>query len=90
MHKNETHRTIQHILPLVSTFLDVALQSARVERLQKFETAQQLARHGHDRSPVIELAAVLHTRISLMSENLRTRERLTLGAENTVTSIRSV
>ena len=57
---NETYRTVQHILPLVSTFFDVALQSARVERLQKLEAAQQLAGHGHDRSPIIELAAVLH------------------------------
>lgn len=34
MRGNGTYRTVQHILPLVPTFLDMALQSTGVERLQ--------------------------------------------------------
>jgi hypothetical protein len=37
----------------------MTLKSARVERLQKLETAQQLTRDRHDGAPVIELAAIL-------------------------------
>lgn len=37
----------------------MVLESIRVERLEKLETAQQLRRDGHDGAPVVELAAVV-------------------------------
>lgn len=35
-----TYRTIQHAVSLVATFLDVALQCARIEGLQKLKATK--------------------------------------------------
>lgn len=37
---DEGRRTVEHMLSLVSTFLDVTLKSTRIEGFQKFEAAQ--------------------------------------------------
>jgi hypothetical protein len=34
---------VKHLLPLVSSFLNVALKSIRVQRFEKLETAEQLS-----------------------------------------------
>lgn len=54
-----TYRTVEHLLPLVAPLLNVALERARVERLEQLKAAQQLRRHRHDGAPVVKLAAVL-------------------------------
>lgn len=54
-----TYWTVQHGLPLVATFLNVALQRARIKRLQQLKAAQKLIGHCHHGTPIIELSAVL-------------------------------
>jgi hypothetical protein len=52
-------RAVEHALPLASAFLNMALECARVERLQELEGAEQFSRDAHDGAPVIEFAAIL-------------------------------
>ena len=54
-----TYRTVEHMLALVSALLDMALESARVERLKQLKATEQLGRYRHDGAPVIKLTAVL-------------------------------
>ena len=55
----DTYRAVHHLLPLGAALLDVALERARVERLEQLEAAQQLVADAHDGAPVVELAAVV-------------------------------
>lgn len=54
-----TYWTVQHVLPLVATFLDVALQRARIKRLQQLKAAQKLIGYRHYRAPIVELSTIL-------------------------------
>ena len=46
-------------MAFVSALLNMALEGTRVQWLQQLEAAQQLTRHGHDGSPVVELSTVV-------------------------------
>lgn len=41
----DTYGTVQHVLSLVAALLDVTLECTGVERLEKFEAAEELRRH---------------------------------------------
>lgn len=62
----QTYRAVEHALPLVPALLDVTLQRARIQWLQKFKRAQKLARNTHHSAPVVEFTAVLHV-VSLLA-----------------------
>lgn len=88
--KGETYGTAQHAVSLLPSLLNVILQRRRIQWLQKFKTAKQFPGNGHDSAPVIEFAAVLNE--SVQNSSLRCQMGLiilTLGAEKTVTRIRS-
>lgn len=69
-----TNRTVQHVLSLVPALLDVTLECARVERLQKLKGAEQFRRYTHDRAPIVELSAILWLQM-LAPQTLRTASR---------------
>jgi hypothetical protein len=87
--KASTYRTVEHVLTFVSALLNVSLEGTRVQWLEQLEAAQQLTRHGHDGSPVVELSTVLYFDVSQQPKPYYI-DLLTFGAENTVTKTRSV
>ena len=54
-----TYGTTQNAVSLVPTLLNMILQSSRIQGFQEFKTTEQLARNRHDRTPIIEFAAIL-------------------------------
>jgi hypothetical protein len=57
-----TYRTVEHLVPLVPSFLDVVLEGVRIQGLEQLKAAQELRGHRHYSTPVVELAAVLKLR----------------------------
>lgn len=58
--RDKTYRTVEHILSGISALLDMTLQRTRIQRLEKLEATEQIARNGHDGTPIVKLSAVLN------------------------------
>lgn len=82
-----TYRTVEHILTGISALLDMTLECTRIEWLQKFETAEQIARYRHDGTPIVKFSAILDI-VSIT--HIEDCNVLTFGAEKTVTNSRSL
>lgn len=59
MQGSNTYRTVEDAVSFVTTLLDVVFQRGRIQGFQQFEATEELARDGHDSSPVVEFAAIL-------------------------------
>lgn len=77
----KTYWAVQHAIPLVSTFLDMALQRTGVQRLQQFETAEKICRDRHDCAPVVKLAAILGEKLVIEAKSRKTTTKGDIRSE---------
>lgn len=65
METDLAYRTVQHVVSLVSAFLDVTLKRRGIKWLKQLKAAKKFRRDRHDSTPVVKLAAVLSYVISI-------------------------